>query len=180
MEETKLPDKKYFFNQLTQQHITDDEYAYANEIWKHFHCKKISDYLKIYLIVDILLLACSWNKFGQMTEKLYGLCVNHYISAPGLSFDAMLRHTRVKLELLHDPEIIMFFVEMIRGGIFDSFVSFSFLSLIFSGVCQANVHYVEANNKYMRNFDPSKQSNFLMDFDFVRKRNEIFKNIVKF
>ncbi|KAF0733007.1 Uncharacterized protein FWK35_00024120 [Aphis craccivora] len=39
----------------------------------------------------------------------YNLDATHYFTAPGLSFDAMLKLTRQKLELLHDYDMLLMF-----------------------------------------------------------------------
>ena len=47
---------------------------------------------------------CS-KKFGNNRLKNYGLCCNHYLRAPGLSWDAMLKMTKIKLELIPDRDM---------------------------------------------------------------------------
>jgi hypothetical protein len=67
----------------------------------------------------------------------------NYISSPGLSWDAMLKYTKAKLELLTDPDMLYMVLEGIRGGL--------------SGIM---IRYVEANNKYMTNYDSNKHSSY--------------------
>ena len=45
----------------------------------------------------------------QNSLKNYGLCPSHYSSAPGLSWDAMLKMTKIKPELITDLDMYMFF-----------------------------------------------------------------------
>ena len=35
--------------------------------------------------------------------------ISHYLSAPGLSWDAMLKMTKIELELIPDPDMYIFF-----------------------------------------------------------------------
>ena len=63
------------------------------------------------------------------------------MSAPGLSWDAMLNMTKVELELIPDPDIYLFFEEGMRGGV----------SYIYKG-------YSKANNKYLKSYDPKQES----------------------
>ena len=49
--------------------------------------------------------------------KNYGLCPNHYLSAPALSWDVMLNLTKVELKLISDLDIYIFFEKYMRGGI---------------------------------------------------------------
>ena len=65
------------------------------------------------------------------------LCPTHYLSAPSLSCDAMLKRTKIKLELIPDPDMYMLFEKGTRGGI--SYIS---------------NRYSEANNKYLKSYDP--------------------------
>ena len=70
--------------------------------------KTIKDYHKLYLKCDILLLADAIEKFRNNSLKNYGLCPSHYLSAPGLSWETMLKVTKIKLELIPDPDMYIF------------------------------------------------------------------------
>ena len=70
--------------------------------------KTIKDYYKLYLKCDILLLADAIEKFRNNSLKNYGLCPSHYLSAPGLSWETMLKVTKIKLELIPDPDMYIF------------------------------------------------------------------------
>jgi hypothetical protein len=104
--------------------------------------------MELYLTCDVLILADCFESFRELSLKHYGLDPAHYISSPGLSWDAMLKYTGIELELLTDQDILLMIMEGIRGG----------LSCIMK-------RYVEANNKYMINYDPTKESSFLVPVD---------------
>ena len=70
--------------------------------------KTIQDYRKLYLKCDILVLADVIEKFRNNSLKNYGLYPGHYLSAPGLSWEAMLKVTKIKLELIPDPNMYIF------------------------------------------------------------------------
>ena len=70
--------------------------------------KTIKGYHKLYLKCDILLLADAIEKFRNNSLKNYGLCPSHYLSAPGLSWETMLKVTKIKLELIPDPDMYIF------------------------------------------------------------------------
>ena len=74
----------------------------------------------MYLKCDVLLLADVFEKFRNNSSENYGLCPSHYLNAPGLSWDATLKMTKIKLELIIDPDMYMyiFFEKGTRGGIF--------------------------------------------------------------
>ena len=61
--------------------------------------KTMKDYYKLYLKFDVLLLANVFEKFRNNSLKNYGLFPSHHLSAPGLSWDAMLEMTKLSLNL---------------------------------------------------------------------------------
>ena len=79
--------------------------------------KNMGDYHDHYLKKDVLLLADVSEKFINMCLKLYKLDPCHYFSSPGMSWDAMLWRTGVKLEKIANIDIYLFFEKGLRGGI---------------------------------------------------------------
>ena len=78
----------------------------------------MKDYHDLYLICDFLLLADAFEKFSKNSLKNYGLSPSHCLSALGLSWDAMLKMTKIKIELVSDPDMYIFFEKATRCGIF--------------------------------------------------------------
>ena len=76
----------------------------------------IKDYHDFYLKCDVLLLANVFEKFRNNSSKNYGLCPSHYLSAPGLSWDAMLNMTKIQVELISDPDMYILTEKGKRGG----------------------------------------------------------------
>ena len=109
LEETELPSKENFYSILTEEHINDEEYEHAKEVWNHFECNTLGEYSDLYLKIDVLLLADIFENFREMCYNTYGLDPAFYYTAPGLSFDAMLKCTGVQLELLSDYDMLMMF-----------------------------------------------------------------------
>ena len=58
-----------------------------------------------------------FEKFRNNSLKNYGLCSSDYLSAPGLSWDAMLKITKIELELIPDPDMCIILEKGTRGGI---------------------------------------------------------------
>ena len=75
--------------------------------------KAIQDYHEC----DVLLLADVIEKFRNNSIKNYRLCPSYYLSAPALSWDAMLNMTKVKLEPILDPHMYIFFEKGMRGEV---------------------------------------------------------------
>ena len=89
-----------------------------------------------------------FEKFISTDLKYYGLDTCHYFSAPGLSWDAMLKMTKIELEKINDPDKYMFFEQGIRGG-----------------VSYINKRYSKANNKYCPDYDKTKPEKYIIDLD---------------
>ena len=70
------------------------------------------------------------------------------ISAPGLSWDAMLEMTKIELEKINDSDKYMVFEQGMRGG--TSYV---------------NKRFSEANNKYCPNYDKEKPEKYIIYLD---------------
>lgn len=108
LNETQLPPKDMFYNKLNDQHISDEEYSHAQRVWEAFEIENMLDYTNIYLKTDVLLLADIFENFRMSSINLYGLDPAHYYTTPGLSWDAMLKHTKVRLEVLTDIDMLLF------------------------------------------------------------------------
>ncbi|CAH3197162.1 unnamed protein product [Porites evermanni] len=144
LSETQLPPKKEFYSQLYDEDISDDDYQHAIKVWNTFECKSIRDYHNLYLKSDVLLLADVFENFRKTCLKHYKLDPVHYYTSPGLAWDACLKETGQQLQLLHDYDMLMMFEQGIRGGI-----------------THISKRYAEANNKYMKDYNPGKESTFI-------------------
>ena len=90
----QLPSKENFYS-----------YEHVLNVWKKFKTKMVKNYQDLYLKCDVLLLADVFEKFRNKSLKNYGLCPSHYFSALGLSWDALLKMTKVELEFIPYPDI---------------------------------------------------------------------------
>ena len=86
-----------------------------NEL-KH-QIKTTKDYHYLHLKCDVLLLVDVFGKFRNNSLKNYGLCPSHYLSAPALSWDALLNTTKAELELTSYTDMYLFFEKGTRGGV---------------------------------------------------------------
>ena len=146
--ETKLPVQQDFYSILNNEHISDEQYKHAQNVWDTFNLKTMGDYHDLYLKSDILLLADVFENFRKTCLQYYKLDPCHYFTSPGLSWDAMLKMTDIKLELMVDIDMFQFIEKGMRGGI--SYI--------------AN-RYGKANNKYMKNYDQKTPSKYIMYLD---------------
>jgi len=67
--------------------------------------------------LDVLLLTNVFENFRSVCLKNYGLDPCWYFTTPGLAWDACLKKTHVKLELLNDVDMLLMFEKGIRGGV---------------------------------------------------------------
>ena len=148
LSETCLPPKEEFYSKLNDTNISDEDYQHAIKVWNKFECCTLRDYHDLYLKSDVLLLADVFEKFRSTCLKHYQLDPAHYYTAPGLAWDACLKLTGKNLELLTDYDMLMMFERGIRGGI-----------------THISKRYSEANNKYMKKYNPSKKSKFIQYLD---------------
>ena len=79
--------------------------------------KTMEDYHDLFLKCDVLLLADVFEKFWNNNLKNYGLCLSHYLSAQGLSWDVMIWKTNIELELFPDNDMYIFFEKGTREGV---------------------------------------------------------------
>jgi len=148
LNENKLPPKSAFYSKLIDSNISDKDYNHAQTVWKEFKCKTLRDYLQLYNKSDVLILADVFQNLRDVCMKEYQLDPAWYYTAPGLAWDAALKYTKVRLELLSDIDMLLMVKLGIRGGI-----------------CIARNRYAKANNKYMKTYDPSEPSKFITYLD---------------
>ena len=117
-------------------------------VFGYFINKNLGDYHDLYVQSDTLLLADVFENFRNTCIKVYELDPAHFLSALGLAWQACLKKTEVKLELLTDVDMLLVVEKGIRGGIY-----------------HAIYRYAKANNKYMKNYNKDKEESFLQYVD---------------
>lgn len=90
-----LPTKEQFHNRLTNRDITDADHSHANNVWNAFFMKTMKCYSKLYILIDVLLLADIIENFKKECFETYKIDPLHSFTAPSFSWSAMLRYTRV-------------------------------------------------------------------------------------
>ena len=145
---TELPTKEEFYSILIDEHISNEDYTHAQNVWNTFKLQTMGEYHNLYLKSDILLLADVFENFRRTCIQYYKLDPCHYFTSPGLSWDAMLKMTNIKLELMTDINMFQFIEAGMRGGI--SYISH---------------RHSKANNKYMKEYDEKAPSKYIMYLD---------------
>jgi hypothetical protein len=93
-------------------------------------------------------LADIFENFRNTCFKHYGLDSAQYITAPSFSWDAMLKYTKVQLELLTEIDMLHFFKKGIRGGV---------------STCVKR--WCHANNKFLPEYNLLEPSSFILYLD---------------
>ena len=148
LNETSLPSKEDFYSNLNMEDIDDIDYRHGNNMFKGFKLDNSGDCHDLYVKGDTLLLADVFENFRDMCIKEYELDPAHFLSLPGLAWQACLKKTNIELELLTDYDMLLMVEEGIRGGI-----------------CHSIHRYAKANNKYMKNFNNNEESSYIQYLD---------------
>ena len=117
-------------------------------MFKRFKLKNLGKYHNLYVQSDTLLLADVFENFRNTCLKVYELDPAHFLSLPGLAWQACLKKTNVKLELLTDYDMVLMVVEGIRGG-----------------MCHSIHRQAKANNKCMEHYDKNEESSYIQYLD---------------
>ena len=109
-----LPEKEHFYSHLNMEGITDAVYVHPKRVCKDFEIKNLGEYHdSMYVQGDTLLLADVLENFRNMCINIYELDPAKLLSAPGLAWQAALKKTKVKLDLLTDIDMLL----MVEKGI---------------------------------------------------------------
>ena len=79
-----------------------------------------------------------------MYINVYELDPANFLPAPGLAWQAALKKTKVKLDLLADIDMLLMVERGIRGG-----------------TCHSIYRYVKTNNNYVKDYDKNKELSYL-------------------
>ena len=131
-----LPEKEDFYSQFSMVDVTD-----SKRVCKDFEIKNLGEYHDLYVQSDKLLLADVFENVGNMCLEIYEHDPAKLLSVPGLAWQPALEKTKAKLDLLTDIYRLLIVEKGIRGRI-----------------CNAIYGHVKANNKYMNDYDETKES----------------------
>ena len=149
LDEPGLPPREAFFNKLEGVECSEADYAHAQQVYADFQCESLKDYMQLYLLSDIRLLADVFQMFRNNSLNEYQLDPAYFVSAPQLAWNALLKHINQSISLITDQEIYQMIQPNIRVGIF-----------------HASVRYARANNELIGSlYDPTKPTSYIMEVD---------------
>ena len=124
--------------------ITDADYKHAKGVWNDFKVKSQDEYYDLYVQSDSLLLADVFQNCRIKCIEIYELDPAHFLSAPGIAWEAYLKKTEIEIELLTDVDMLLMVEKGSRGGI-----------------CHLIHRYATINNRYMRKYNKDRESTLL-------------------
>ena len=134
--------------------ITDADYAQAKTVSKDFEIKNWGEYHDVYVQSDTLLLADVFENIENMCLKIYPFDPAKCLSAPRFRWEAALKKTKEKLDILTDISMLLMVGKCIRWGI-----------------CHPIYPYAKANNKYMKDYGKNKESTYVQHKTTFTKKN---------
>ena len=146
--DTAFLPKKGFYSNLNLEDISDEDYAHAQKVWDVSETKNLCEYHDLYVQSGTLLLADIYENFRNMCLDKYGRATVYFLFTLGLAWQACLKKTGVKLELLIYYDMTLMIEKGIRGGI-----------------CQVTYRHAKVNNKYMKIYDKKIESSYIEYLD---------------
>ena len=121
---------------------------HAKKVWKLFKIKNMGKYHDLYVRSDVAQLSDVFENFRSICLKIYELDPSYFVSTPGFAFEAMLKCTKAKLELMTDINMVLMTEKDIRGGL----------------TKVVKKHSI-ANHKHLPGYGATKKSIFLQYLD---------------
>ena len=128
--------------------IIDANHKHTKRVWKDFKTKNLEKFYNLFIQSDTLLLADVFESFRNKWIEIYELDSAHFLSGPGLAWEACLKKAEVELELFTDTDMQSMVEKGIRGRI-----------------CHAIHRYTIENQKYMKNCNKDMESFYPMYWD---------------
>ena len=110
-------DLTHFFSKLKNKCPADEEIQRTMDNIKKFNIKNGKELTEIYLKSDVLLLACVFEKFINISVNQYDINPLYCVSLPGYTWQCGLKYTGINLQTLQDKDMILLLENNIRGGI---------------------------------------------------------------
>ena len=144
-----IPPQEFFFDELRNEDLPDESYAFAKRVWEAFGIKNMGEWTSLYCLVDVCILADAFCKFQTIFMKEFGIDPANYYSLPSTAWSAALKYSKVELSLITNNEMYQFLEGAVRGGLSTG----------------GDRRYIEANNPYCPNYKPEEERNFLVNLD---------------
>ena len=145
---TEFPTRSEFYNVLTQQECSAENYKKAALIWNTLKVKNFAEYLFYYVASDTILLAEIYQKFCKIIYEKFYLCPSHFISLPSMTLQCALLNHNIEsfapIQIFTRPGFVLQKIrQSLRGG-------FSFTHCKYANAKKMNVgiFYGDCNSLY--------------------------------
>ena len=145
--DTELP--PIWINTLTGEKLPEKDYQHGKRVWQSLGVENMGQYHDIYLKADVCTLADVFENFRTLAYANFGLDPAHFLTAPHFAWEAMLKTTKIRLDLLAEKDHLDIIRRGIRGGM--------------CGVYHSR--YYKANNPECTNFDATEPTTWLILLD---------------
>ena len=105
LDEPAQPPREALFNKLGNVECSQADYVHAQHVWENFHCQNLKEYMALYLLSDIFLLADVFHAFWNNSLDEYQPDPAYFVSAPQLAWNALLKHIDRPIPHITDPEM---------------------------------------------------------------------------
>ena len=169
--EISLPNKESFYSNLNMENIEDIDYRRGNNVIKIFKLNNLGEYHNLYIQSDTLLLADIFENFRNKCLEVYELDPAHFLSLPGLAWQACLKKTNVELELLTDYSTLYIYIDTLKQTIMKEYNK---------NIESSYIQYLDTNNLYgwavpqklpRNNFKWVEDTSIIND-EFIKNYNE--------
>ena len=143
-----LPPIEDFYSKLKNSHVSEEVYNRSCEVFKLFDCKSMADYIRIYNLLDCILLGDVVNNYRNQSREYYSVDPLTFISMPQMAFTVAMAESRQKLQLVKDIDLFLMVKESHRGGI-----------------CHVNKRHLKANTPGTKDYDPSQRTSHIIQAD---------------
>ena len=97
-----LPPIEKFFNSLSGESISDEDYRSTYEIFHMMKCQNLKDYMEYYCMLDVYLLAEVFTEFRKETLENFEIDPCNFISLPGMGLQCFLKTSNISLDYIYD------------------------------------------------------------------------------
>ena len=154
-----LPQKNKFYSSLKDSDVTQEDYAFALQVYDKAKCNNLKSYMRLYLLTDVLLLCESFQQLRSQMYSPHQLDPAYLVTLSSFGMEAALYHSITKLQLLTDIDVYTTFESQIRGG------------YVGANICKETF-----NSKYVENYDSSKSYFSALFLDFNSLYSTILNN----
>lgn len=107
----EIPSINVFFNSLSGETITSEEYETTRSIFNILKCSSLQEYMELYCMLDVYLLAEVFTEFRKETLENFEIDPCNFVSLPGMGLQCFLKTSQVQLDYIYNGKYEFYFGE---------------------------------------------------------------------